>query len=265
MGSIADGKTIKQFTASNASRVLDVFLNFKNPQLADPNVRRALSMATDRATLASSIMSKTCTASAQPFAPGTVGYNPAVKRAVFDPAKAKTLLEKAGASRITLTMDVVGLPLYVRLATALQAEYEQIGVTVKLTTLPPAQAVIEWAKGNYDMFIYLQAGAPDPSTIISTYYAPHTPLAGVVLTNGGDAHIASLEQAARKLPLGSQDRASAYQDVSAYIANTPPAILLCNWPPSYLYRANVAGMASTPYMAMNVVADPVSLYVTKKG
>lgn len=62
----------------------------------DVRVRRALSMAINRAAIADRVMSGTASPTGQWLPPGTFGYNPDVQPMRFDPEGAKKLLAEAG-------------------------------------------------------------------------------------------------------------------------------------------------------------------------
>ncbi len=67
----------------------------KNP-LADPKVRKALSLAIDRKAIDQRIMNTQAEPAAQLISPGLFGYNPDLKVDGFDAKKAKALLAEAG-------------------------------------------------------------------------------------------------------------------------------------------------------------------------
>lgn len=67
----------------------------KNP-LADPKVRKALSLAIDRKAIAAKIMNGQAEPAGQTISPGLFGHNPDLKPDAFDPKEAQKLLAEAG-------------------------------------------------------------------------------------------------------------------------------------------------------------------------
>ena len=64
--------------------------------LADPRVRRALLLASDRATMVRKVMRGNATVAAQYVHPAVYGYDPTLEQAPFDAAEARRLLREAG-------------------------------------------------------------------------------------------------------------------------------------------------------------------------
>lgn len=110
------------------------------PELADPNVRRALNMAVDREAIASGLYGDAEFALAQYALPGTAGYDEALNEEVaYDPEEAKRLLEEAGYgdgfTLPALTAPVAGLD---KLVQAIAGDLSEIGVTLDVTSKPTA-------------------------------------------------------------------------------------------------------------------------------
>ncbi len=71
-------------------------LNTNNGLLQDKNVRKALALSCDEASILQNAKNGYGTIVTGPFTPGTADYNDAVKPSGFDPAQAKSLLAKSG-------------------------------------------------------------------------------------------------------------------------------------------------------------------------
>lgn len=135
------------------------FLGFdvRSAPLSNVLVRQAISLATNRQQIAQSVYrgyaqpAKSGVASV--FAPtaGTSNF-------VYDPAKAKQLLAQAGYSKgfaLSLAIAPSSTGAYVTtLAEYLQQELSQIGITVKIQTVPTASEFkADLSKGLYQAFI----------------------------------------------------------------------------------------------------------------
>jgi peptide/nickel transport system substrate-binding protein len=73
-----------------------VALNNRSPLFADPRVRRALTMLTDRVSAARELYRGSARVISGPWAPDSPAYDPSVGPLPFDPAAAKALLAEAG-------------------------------------------------------------------------------------------------------------------------------------------------------------------------
>ncbi|MBI3108374.1 MAG: hypothetical protein HYY95_22840 [Candidatus Rokubacteria bacterium] len=104
-------------------------------------VRQAIDLAIDRETLWSELLGKRAAIlDGQLITKGAVGYNPSLRAATYDPARAKQLLAEAGYPRgLTLELKTpVGKYLMDRdLAIAIGAQLAKVGINVKVD-------VVEW-------------------------------------------------------------------------------------------------------------------------
>ncbi|MEU0671960.1 ABC transporter substrate-binding protein [Streptomyces sp. NPDC006172] len=104
--------------------------------LADVRVRQALNYAIDRDAITKAVYGDYGTAVSQPAMPGYDGYSPAAEKMyTYDPAKAKSLLAKAGyAKGLTIPVNYGSFdPTTAKLVQAVQGQLAKVGVTLKLT------------------------------------------------------------------------------------------------------------------------------------
>ena len=105
--------------------------------LSSLQVRQALNLAVDRAQITQAVFGKYGVATDEVTPPGGQGYSSAASDYYpYDLSKAKQLLQAAGyGSGFTLPMACfTGDPTWCEIAQALQAEWSQIGVNVKLSS-----------------------------------------------------------------------------------------------------------------------------------
>ncbi len=137
------------FTADNAGKPLG-----RNPFL-DIKVRRALSLAINRAAISDRVMQGTAQPTGQWLPPGTFGYATSIKVPEFSPDKAKALLAEAGfpqGFRVTLHTPNDRYPNDAATAQAVAQMWTRIGVTTAVEALPwntyaPRSAKHEFAAG----------------------------------------------------------------------------------------------------------------------
>lgn len=117
VSALIDDKYKTELTDRNAQRetaaIQWIGMNPKaDPTLAKPELRKALSMAIDRETINKQIFNGTRTVSTGWVSPVVSGYkaNACGEACVFDPAKAKAMLEQAGGydGKLTLTYNTEG-------------------------------------------------------------------------------------------------------------------------------------------------------------
>jgi ABC-type transport system substrate-binding protein len=244
----ADGK-IKLSTFSN-TRILNVYVNFSNPMLAKPEVRRALSLAIDRNAIASQVELGTATAAVQPASKRDAVYNPGVQ-ILYDPKKAQSLLAAAaGTSSLTLKMMVVAAEPYESIATVLQAQWAAIGVKVQITPVHSALAAIEWPKGRYDLWMGTAQGEPDEALMMAQAFT-----GSGRMPFGTDPELASMDNAASILPLRSPQREKAYQKINGYVAENPVIIIIATWPMQLLTTKCVVGVNNVSFTQLLTVWD----------
>jgi peptide/nickel transport system substrate-binding protein len=154
---------------ASADRI-PLILNAKNPILAKPDVRRAISMAIDRNALVKS-------ASAGFNQPAKYGLSQSYKftpaadgQYTYDVAGAKALMKQAGVKPFNLTLIESPArpgPEAEQIAILLKSELAQIGITIKIQTQASATDLnTTFHDGNYDAMLYLE-----PPAISDPYYS----------------------------------------------------------------------------------------------
>lgn len=139
--------------ASPQATLLYLGLNTKNPTLAKPDVQEALKWLVDYSGIQANVV-KTTYKVHQTFLPegflGTLKANPYK----LDVAKAKALLAKAGLPNgFDVTMDMPNDYPYIEIAQALQANFAQAGIRVKLIPGDAKQAIGKYRARQHDIFI----------------------------------------------------------------------------------------------------------------
>lgn len=123
----------------------------RNP-LADARVRRAISLAIDRGTLARRTMVDGAKATTQLMPAGMAGHQPDLPDDPYDPDTARQLMREAGFAD-GFALDLVALDHAVRLGTAVATYLQQIGIRVTLHSLSEAELIRRAAAGAFQLFI----------------------------------------------------------------------------------------------------------------
>ena len=154
----------------------------KSP-IADPKVRRALSMAINRPAMAEQILLGTVKPANQGVSAETNGFNPNLPPATYDPARAKALLAEAGyPSGFALTAEVVvgTIPADDIIYQQTVQDLSKVGVKMTLQTIPFATWLRKFTAGQWgktDMFslVWDSASSYDASRMMNVASCRKTP------------------------------------------------------------------------------------------
>lgn len=165
---------------------VDLVVSKLDGALADPRVRQALSLAIDRAGIASTLYSGAADPLYTVAGPGFFQGAPDAARAVYQAAydklkttpdlkKAADLVTQAGAKGKTATIAYIADgSTFAQLAQVLQQTGSRIGLDLKIVGLPPQQYGSLFtdpkARAAYDGFLTLNyLEFPDPGTMYTSY------------------------------------------------------------------------------------------------
>lgn len=159
-------------------RTAIIKINAGLPALRDVRVRRALSLATDRAGIAKALLRDPELAATQLFAPVLAGWHDSTLAALgYDPAAAMRLLAELGWRRTADGLrDASGQPIKFVLhtfpdrpelpliATALQEQWRQIGITVQVNVGNSGDIPLGHRNGSLQLGLAARnyASVPDP-------------------------------------------------------------------------------------------------------
>jgi len=230
-----------------------LLVNANHPALAKPDVRKALSLAIDREGISSLAPTDVCEPQTQLSAEGTVGHvtEPA---ASYDVDEAKALMTKAGIGHLRMRLLTPDLPQRRLVATAVQGQLKEIGIDAEIVTVSAAVVVTEWQTGNYDLGVFGSNGGIDPS-------APLEQRFGNSALDALDPAIARMAAAARTLPVGSEEREQAYQELNRYLIEKPFHVIICAENAYLVARPNVVNFDQQTSMRWQLTFDSRHLAV----
>ena len=154
------------------SRTFPVWLNMKAPPLDDVRVRRALSLATDRAACLGAVLGGSGKVGAMLPESQVGGYDGTSELPYYkpDPAAARKLLAEAGhPGGIDLGRYIVvaANPLDVACAQILQQQWAAAGIKVEISPMETAPLLSLWAKGEFPTLLSVALSwSPDPDAIL---------------------------------------------------------------------------------------------------
>lgn len=234
-----DSDEFDDWIVDTSSRTSTMLLNNNREELRNPLVKRAISLALDRQGLQALLGEVRCAATASPFPdpakfPISADIDAAYER---DLDAARALLEEAGVADLEIELLATALPDHIELATAVQAQLGEVGIRVEVLEIAPAEVTGTWLSGDHDAWIISARGYPDPHfTFRDYFYGPTT-------VGPAPEDFIELAATANGLPLGSQERTAAFDEVGRYLIDEDPiSVVVCQSKPAYFASARVLGL-----------------------
>lgn len=144
-----------------------VYWNPANSLLADPVVRRALSLASDRAGIIQDVLAGQAIPASGPFPPGSWAHDERLAVPEFAPHAVAELLDGASwldsdgdgvrdkdGRNLTFELDTTSDPILVALATRLSTDWRQVGIDARVRVLDQQAAVDALSRRAFDAFLF---------------------------------------------------------------------------------------------------------------
>jgi peptide/nickel transport system substrate-binding protein len=166
-------------TAEPSTSPYDIQLNTKIPPFNNIVARQAIYYATDAALLDRSLFQNTYPVTQSFTAKAGLFYEPVVPGYLtYDLAKAKALVRQLGG--LSISLGTINTPVAISLNEALQTEWQQAGIKVKLSDYDLTGLIGAFTRGKWQAMLQT-AGAYDPGTGVgvSFRFASTSPFTGV--------------------------------------------------------------------------------------
>ena len=134
-------------------RTTSMLVNNSRPPFDDPVVRQALQHAVDTQAIADSIYEGAAVPAIGPFSPDDPWAPEGAEPIALDKDEAESLFEQAGVDPSSLTFELIAYndrPEFADLATVIQDELGQLGITVKIKTGDYASFEPALLEGDFD-------------------------------------------------------------------------------------------------------------------
>jgi len=247
----ADANLVAQ--AYTGSQVRFLVFNCADEVLGKQEVRHALDYAMDKEAIVNMVVSGYGTAH-NTYVPSIHGdlVNTDLQARGQDIAKAKELLAQAGyADGLTLTMNIsAGNTVYENIATVLQSQWSEIGVTLNIEPLESGTLVQNLGAAAYQMtLLQWTDSTPDPSDIsayvgrYSDSYQWYSHVQDQAIDDAFLATVAEVDPAAR------QEALWELQEMVYERTNVVP-LFQAQW--TYGYSADLEGIEVTPFNVINL-------------
>ncbi len=202
------------------SRTFPVWLNMTRKPLNDVNVRRALSLATDRKACVDTVLAGSGKVGALIPESQVGGYDGTGDMPYYqrDVAQAKKLLADAGYPNGIDLGDyivVAANDLDVQCSQILQQQWAEAGIKVNLKPSETAPLLDDWAKGNYTILSVALSWTPDPDAICDRLLTTNTYGKAMGQTNTDYDDMVAKARG----ELDKDKRAAAYLEIQKLVAD----------------------------------------------
>jgi ABC-type transport system substrate-binding protein len=213
------------------------------PEWRTEEVRRAFQHAVDRAGLTTAVTDGLTEPVVQPFGSDHPLYNPDFPgdHYEYDPERARELLDEAGIDDLSLELLVLNRPVDVAIAEALQNQFDEAGVTLRLNVTEPVNFT-EFTEGNAQAMLGTWSGRANPVEILRDLYVPR----GFLYPGGwGLPDIQEAYEEARSMPPG-EEQDEVLREAFGLVAEQAAGLALHTYVASWTTSTCVVGFV--PYV-----------------
>jgi peptide/nickel transport system substrate-binding protein len=251
--------------------VATIVFNCRNPILADPRVRRGLTMAWPREETARRLYPPDgATLATGPYPPGAAENASDVRPPPYDPQASARLFDEAGlkmgpdgvrrrgGQRASFEMPyTTAFPIYRNLAEILRDAYSKVGIEVTLRPLDWAAYTQKFGEGGYDLAPWADTPLPPKVDPRGSYYSSQVPPAG---SNTG--FYRNLE-ADRLMDAGTREmdegkRLEIYHRLHRLMAADPPADFLWGADQYFGISRRLQGVETSPGGLFHFLPGPLA-------
>ena len=206
-------------------------LNLNSDNLKDVRVRQALSLAINRQELIDSIAGGLGEIPSGWLAPATPGNDKDAPAFEYDPEKAKSLLEEAGVSNLTLSAKVRS-GINEKQLVAVQEYWKQIGVTLDVQTEDNGVWAQDWADGNLEITAlgWFPLYADADNHMYTYFYSENAAKKSSFYNNPEFDKLVSDARVSQD----PEERADLYKQADSILTRTDYATLPLYWPKNVL-------------------------------
>ena len=191
-------------------------LNLRDQILRDVRVRQALAYAIDRGAIVQYLRRGLATPAVGLLPPASWAFTPDVTNFLYDPARARALLDEAGfrdpdgpgpEPRLRLTLKVSNIEFNRLQSAVIQEDLRKVGVALDVRMYEFATLYADVVKGNFQMFALQWVGGAlaDPDILRVVFHSSQAPPVGFNRGFFADPQTdALLEEAARSIDEGSR-------------------------------------------------------------
>lgn len=204
-----------------------MYINTQRPALRDKRVRQAISYAIDYQGIIASVQQGYATQMRGPIPKGLWGHDETVMQYGYDPDRARSLLQEAGATGLRLELIYADrMPWWEQEAQIIQANLAEVGIQVQLTKLawPTLRERVD--RGEFDLCLGIWSpDYADPYMFMNYWFdSDNWGLAGNRAFYKNDQVDRLLREAARLTD--RNERTKLYSEVQRIVMEDAPYVLL---------------------------------------
>jgi ABC-type transport system substrate-binding protein len=224
-------------------------------------MRLATHHAIDRVGISNAIFGGVdgCEPVTQPFPTSYWASNPDLPTAeeAYDPELAREILEDAGLVGVPVKLYVGASTQYQNLAAAVQAQLNEVGMSVTVESYDTATLSDLRANGTFEASVALvNSGRPDPAQFVNQFYMPGGAF------NYGDYTFDGIAEplAEMNATVDQDERAEFMHEIAAEVyEQVPTTISICAPTSNWMHISEIEGMK----IPVNYDVDLTYLYFTK--
>jgi peptide/nickel transport system substrate-binding protein len=230
--------------------------NFRDPVLGNPKVRRALALAIDRDAIVHGLFRDTVEETETLLPPGHWARLEGLPRLTRDLPAARRLLDEAGLPepgrgkpRLVLTYKTSTDETTLLQATAIAAQWKEIGVETRIRSNDFATFYQDVVKGNFQLFSLRWQGIVDPDHYHEVFLSTAVPPKGWNRGFYSDPDVDRWIEEARRT-VDRERRKALYADIQRRVAETLPYVSLYTLKAVAVHAKDLTGLET-----MNETAD----------
>jgi peptide/nickel transport system substrate-binding protein len=231
----------------NSTRTDYLAFNELRKPFQDMHVRRAISLAVDRAALVKAVLFGNGKPANSLFPPQVPYYQAATQGLQFDLTEAKAEMAKSSVANGFSTTILVssGFSDYLTIATILQSELKPLGINLKIQQLDPNTANTNQQSLKYDMTLtYWTMDIPDPDELATFGVDPNSGAKSFFTAYNNPTVVKATHDAEQTLSTSA--RQDLYNTVQSDSASDAFMAFLYNSPYAYATTSSVHGFYVTP-------------------
>ena len=223
-----------------------IAFNLDDPAFRDVRVRQAFAYGIDREKIIKYLWRGQARAAASLLPPISWAYEPNVRTYPYDPERARQLLKEAGHEHLTFTYRTSQDDTGRLVASVLQQQLREIGVTMEIRSNEFATFFADIIKGEFQMYSLRWIGAnTDPDMFNAVFHSKMIPPNGFNRGHYSNPRVDELVESSRREP-GREKRKEAYSEIQRIVAEELPYISLFYMDNVCVYNKRIGGIRLSP-------------------
>ncbi|HEX4947271.1 MAG TPA: ABC transporter substrate-binding protein [Blastocatellia bacterium] len=245
---------------SDGTNLAHLGINTTDPVLKDVKVRQAIAYGIDREAIIRDLFLGQAKPANSVLPVNQWAYEPEVTTYIYDPEKAKQLLDEAGKKqtgeqpRFKLTLKTSPLSISKKVGEVLQEQLRRIGIDLSVQSLENQKLTQDIVEGNFQLYYRVMVGGNQSTDIFKfAYHTKSMPPNGQNRMRYSNPKLDKLIDEAALAP--ADKRKALYSEIQKTLATEVPQIYL--WYPAAItvHRERSTGLVQDPSGDWSVVRN----------